>query len=152
VCGAFNPAAIRFGDEILLLLRVAEDCPAPEGRAAVPVARIEAAVGRPEILDVSLDDPGVRLKGTRGILYRGADYLSTMSHTRIARSWDGVPFQVDDAPFIFPSDAGESFGVEDARVTRFGDTCYINYTCVSPDGWGTALASTQDFRTIERRG
>ena len=28
VRGAFNAAAVRFGDEVLLLLRVAEDCPA----------------------------------------------------------------------------------------------------------------------------
>ena len=152
VRGAFNPAAIRFGDEVLLLLRVAEDCPARDGHAAVPVARIEAGVGHPEVLEVSLEDPDVRLKDTRGIVYRGVDYLSTMSHIRIARSRDGVHFQVDDTPFIFPGDASECFGVEDARVTRFGDTFTINYTCVSPDGWGTALATTRDFRTIERRG
>ena len=152
VRGAFNPAAVRFGDEVLLLLRVAEDCPARDGHAAVPVARIEAGVGRPEILEVSLDDPDVRLKDTRGIVYRGVDYLSTMSHIRVARSRDGVHFQVDDTPFIFPGDDSECFGVEDARVTRFGDTYYINYTCVSPDGWGTALATTQDFRSIARQG
>ncbi|MBK1631820.1 glycosidase [Thiohalocapsa halophila] len=152
VRGAFNPAAVRFDGEVLLLLRVAEDCPAREGRVAVPVASIEAGVGRPEILELSLDDPDVALKDTRGIVYKGLDYLSTMSHIRIARSRDGVSFQVDDTPFIFPGDASECFGVEDARVTRFGDTFAINYTCVSPDGWGTALATTRDFRTIERRG
>ena len=116
------------------------------------MARIEAGVGRPEILDVSIDDPDVRLKYTRGSVYRGVDYLSTMSHIRIAMSRDGMHFQVDDTPFIFPGDASECFGVEDARVTRFGDTYTINYTCVSPDGCGIALATTQDFRTIERRG
>ena len=152
VRGAFNPGAVRFGDEVLLLLRVAEDCPAREGHAAVPVARIEPGGGRPEVLEVSLDDPDVRLKDTRGIVYQGVDYLSTLSHIRIARSRDGMHFEVDETPFIFPGDASESFGVEDARVTCCGDTYYINYTCVSPDGWGTTLATTRDFRTIERRG
>ncbi len=69
VRGVFNPAAVRFGDEVLLLLRVAEDCPARDGHAAVPVARIEAGVGHPETLEVSLEDPDVRLKDTRGIVY-----------------------------------------------------------------------------------
>lgn len=143
---------MRFGDEVLLLLRVAEDCPPRDGHAAVPVARIEAGKGRPEILEVALDDPAVQLKDTRGIVYQGVDYLSTLSHIRIARSRDGVQFQVDDEPFIFPGYESESFGVEDARVTRIGDSYYINYTCVSPDGWATALATTKDFRNIERRG
>lgn len=152
VRGVLNPGAVRFGDEVLLLLRVAEDCPAADGQVAVPFARIEAGVGHAEVLDVRLDDPEVQLKDSRGIVYRGVDYLSTMSHIRIARSRDGVNFRVDDAPFIFPADASECFGVEDARVTRFEDSFTINYTCVSPDGWGTALATTRDFRTIDRRG
>lgn len=153
VCGAFNPGAVRFGDEILLLVRVAENVPAGEGRAAVPIVRFDDdGNGRPDVLDVSLDDPEVRLKDTRGIVYRGVDYLSTLSHLRLARSRDGVHFDVDREPFLFPSDASEVFGVEDARVTRIDDTYWINYTCVSIDGWATALASTTDFRTVHRHG
>lgn len=152
VRGAFNPAATRIGDEVILLLRVAEDCPAPAGRAAVPVARISRGRGFPEMLEVPLDDPEVRTKDTRGIVYRGRDYLSTMSHIRIARSADGVHFTVDEASFIFPADPSERFGVEDARITRIGGVYYINYTAVSPDGWATALASTRDFKSLTRHG
>lgn len=152
VRGAFNPGAIRFGDEILLLLRVAEDCPAPAGEIAVPAVEFRGGRGVPGILRVRRDDPDVRLKDTRGIVYRGRDYLSTMSHIRIARSADGVRFTVDPAPFIFPAGPAEAYGVEDARVARIDGTCCINYTCVSADGWATALATTDDFRTVRRRG
>jgi len=152
VQGAFNPGAVKYGDEILLLLRVAENCDPRPGEVAVPVVEFENEVGRPGVLRLSLDDPDVRLKDTRGVLYKGVDYLSTMSHIRLARSRDGVHFTVDEAPFLFPSTPNEIYGVEDARVTRIGEFYYINYTCVSPDGWATALASTRDFRTVTRHG
>ena len=152
VRGAFNPGAIRFGDEILLLLRVAEDCPAADGEVAVPRVDIKDGVGVPSVLRVSVDDPDVVLKDTRGVVYKGQDYLSTMSHIRIARSVDGVNFEVDSEPFIFPSVDSEVYGIEDARVTLIDGAYYINYSCVSADGWATALATTSDFKSIERRG
>ncbi|NQT93926.1 MAG: glycosidase [Lentisphaerae bacterium] len=152
VRGAFNPGAIRFGDEILLLLRVAEDCPATGGEIAVPTVDIEDGRGTPSLLRVRQDDPDVQRKDTRGIVYRGRDYLSTLSHIRIARSRDGVHFKVDDEPFIFPSTPAEMYGVEDARVVRIDGTYTINYTCVSSDSWATALATTTDFRTVTRHG
>jgi len=152
VRGAFNPGATRFGDEILLLLRVAEDCPAAEGEVAVPKVDVVDGKGVPGVLRMRTDDPDVQLKDTRGVVYKGRDYLSTMSHIRVARSRDGVHFTVDEKPFIFPSSAEDIYGVEDARVTRIDGTYYINYTCVSGDGWATALASTEDFKTIKRLG
>lgn len=152
VRGAFNPGAARVGDEVILLLRVAEDCPAEEGKIAVPTVRLKDGVGYPDVLHVEVADPHVQLKDTRGVVYRGVDYLSTLSHLRLARSQDGVHFQVAPEPFLFPSDPSERFGVEDARITKLGDTFYISYTCVSPDGWATALATTRDFRSVERRG
>ena len=152
VKGAFNPGAVRYGDEIILLLRVAEDCEAGPGEAAVPIVEFEGDVGRPGVLRVNLDDPHVVLKDTRGLLYKGIDYLSTLSHIRLARSRDGRHFTVDDEPFLFPSSPHDAYGVEDARVTRIDDIYYINYTCVSPDGWATALASTRDFKKVTRHG
>lgn len=153
VRGAFNPGAIRFRDEILLLLRVAEDCPsASEDDIAVPTVKIRDGQGVPGVLRVSRQDPAVQLKDTRGVVYRGRDYLSTMSHIRIARGRDGVNFRVDDKPFIFPSVDSEIYGVEDARAVYINGSCYINYTCVSSDGWATTLATTEDFRSINRLG
>jgi len=152
VRGAFNPGATVYNDEVLLFLRLAEDCIPKEGYAAVPYYRFDGNSGTPEILEVSLDDPDVQLKDTRGVVYKGKDYLSTMSHIRIARSKDGVNFTVDEKPFLHPVVEYEAFGVEDARVTRIDDTYYINYTVVSGDGFGTALASTTDFININRMG
>ena len=150
--GAFNPAACRFGEEVLLLLRVAEDVPAEEGRVSVPVVDFSGGTARPDVLSVRRDDPEVTLRDTRGLRYRGVEYLSTMSHLRIARSRDGVAFTVDETPFLLPEDPSERFGVEDARITQIGGTYWINYTAVSADGWATALASTTDFASVERHG
>src|SRR2546429_9401097 len=94
VRGVFNPAATLFGDEILLLLRVAEDCEASADEVAVPIARIESGVGRPDILRLSRRDPNVDLSDSRYVVYLGQTYLSTLSHLRLARSRDGVHFAV----------------------------------------------------------
>jgi len=152
VRGVSNPGAVRFGNEILLLLRIAENCPATEGEVAVPKVDFVDGRGVPGVLRVKTGDPDVRLKDTRGFVYKGRDYLSTMSHIRLARSRDGVHFTVDDAPFLFPSSAEDIYGVEDARVVKMENRYYISYTCVSGDGWATALASTENFETIERHG
>jgi predicted GH43/DUF377 family glycosyl hydrolase len=152
VRGAFNPGATEYDGEIILLLRVAEECIASDGYAAVPTVEITDGVGQPKRFEVRLDDPDVKLKDTRGIVYKGKDYLSTMSHIRLARSRDGVNFTVDDEPFLFPSRSEEIYGVEDARIARMGDTYYINYSCVSEDSWGTSLAVTKDFINVERKG
>ena len=46
----------------------------------------------------------------------------------------------------------EEFGVEDPRITAFGDRYYFTYVAVSRHGAATALASTTDFRHFERHG
>ncbi|HEC34754.1 MAG TPA: glycosidase [Chloroflexi bacterium] len=152
VLGAFNPGAVRFGDEVLLLLRVAEGCEPREGIARVPVYRFEEGRSYPDILEFRLDDPAVELKDTRGVIYQGRSYLSTISHIRLARSKDGVHFTVGDRPFLYPADPSEEYGVEDARVTLIDSRYYINYTAVSRDSWATTLAVTEDFQTVERLG
>lgn len=152
VKGAFNPGAVEYNGEIVLLLRVAEDCIPKDGYTSVPYYTFKNGIGTPEILEKSLNDPDIKLKDTRGVVYKGQDYLSTLSHIRLARSKDGVHFTVEEKPFIYPCEPSECFGVEDARVTRLGDTYYLTYTAVSPDGWATALAATKDFLTIERKG
>jgi predicted GH43/DUF377 family glycosyl hydrolase len=152
VLGAFNPGAIRFGDEILLLMRVAERCEQQEGRVRLPVYRFTDKGSQLEILDLDASDPEVTLKDTRGVFYRGRDYLSTMSHIRLARSKDGFDFTVEEKPFIYPTNQSEEYGVEDARATFIDGRYYVNYTAVSRDSWATALAVTGDFQTVERKG
>ena len=152
VKGTFNPGAVQHNEEIILLLRVAEDCVPRKDYISVPYYRFKNGRGFPEILEKPLNDPQIILKNSRGVVYKGRDYLSTMSHIRLARSRDGINFTVDPGPFIYPCSQSESFGVEDARVTKIGNLYYITYTAISGDSWATALATTADFAGIERKG
>jgi predicted GH43/DUF377 family glycosyl hydrolase len=152
VRGAFNPGATVFGDEVLLLLRVAETCEPKEGYIRIPTYRFDDGHPRPDIMEFKTGDPDVKLKDTRGVAYEGRDYLSTTSHIRIAWSRDGLHFTVDEKPFIFPVDETEAYGIEDARVTFIDGKHYISYTAVSQDSWATALAVTEDFKSVERKG
>lgn len=83
--------------------------------------------------------------------------LRGISHLTVARSADGVTnWVVDDTPLLAP-DPGrreESWGVEDARLTRVDelDAWVITYTSFGPGGPGVSLAVTADFRTVERLG
>ncbi|MBN1845466.1 MAG: glycoside hydrolase family 130 protein [Sedimentisphaerales bacterium] len=152
VLGAFNPGAVAFGGEILLLLRTAEGCVEQPGRIRVPTYRCQDGDGYPDILEFSRDNPDVSLKDTRGVVYKGRNYLSTASHIRLARSRDGIHFDVEDKPFIYPTGEQEIYGVEDARVTAIDGRYYINYTAVSGDSWATMLAVTDDFVSVEKKG
>ena len=85
VLGAFNAGATVFGDEIILLLRVAEGCVEREGCVRTPVYRFEGGEARPDVMEFDADDPDVSLKDTRGVVYKGQDYLSTMSRSEERR-------------------------------------------------------------------
>jgi len=73
VVGAFNPGAVRFQDEIILLLRVAENCVPEKGKIRVPVYRFDSGKGVPEVREFDEKDPEVVLKDTRGVVYRGPE-------------------------------------------------------------------------------
>ncbi|MCF7790780.1 MAG: glycoside hydrolase family 130 protein [Victivallales bacterium] len=152
VVGAFNPAAVKFGNETLLLLRVAEECVKVKNKIRVPAYKFVNGDGIPQVLEFDKADPDVKLKDTRGVVYKGIDFLSSLSHIRIARSEDGVNFTVDDKPFIYPQNEQEKYGIEDARVTYIDGKYYINYTIVSENSWSTALSVTEDFKTHKRLG
>ncbi|MGQ0641105.1 MAG: glycoside hydrolase family 130 protein [Gemmatimonadaceae bacterium] len=151
VVGVFNPAAIRHAGEVVLLLRVAE---APRD---VPNGIIAAAVYDADTRQVVIKHwhrhaQGVDVSDPRMFVADGRTWLTSISHLRVARSSDGIHFDVESVPALSAATPYESFGVEDARVTRVGDTYWINYTAVSPYGIATALASTKDFRTFARHG
>ena len=126
VLGAFNPGAVRYGDEIIFLLRVAEGWEPKEGYVHTPLYRIDRGKTYPDVMEFDVSDPEVTLRDTRGVHYRGRECLSTMSHIRLARSRDGVRFTVEDEPFIYPASESEEYGVEDARVTFIDGRYYIN--------------------------
>jgi predicted GH43/DUF377 family glycosyl hydrolase len=71
---------------------------------------------------------------------------------RLARSRDGVNFEVANCPVITGGSEYETFGVEDPRISLIEGTYYIDYVGVSPLGVTTCLASTRDFASFARHG
>ena len=151
VVGVFNPAAIRHDGEVVLLVRVAEAArDVSNGMVAAPV--FDVGTGRVEITQWDRNAPGVDVSDPRMLVVDGRTWLTSISHLRVARSTDGIHFEVEPAPALSAATPYESFGVEDPRITHLGGTYWINYTAVSPYGIATGLASTKDFRTFERHG
>src|SRR5436309_1807150 len=111
---------------------------------------------RPDLRVVGAFNPGVtRQDGETVLLLRVADgpsWLTSISHLRVARSTDGIHFDIETSPALAPATPYEAFGVEDARISRIGETYWINYTAVSSHGIATGLASTYDFKKFERHG
>lgn len=86
-------------------------------------------------------------------------YEGYVSSLGIATRMADGSFALDDEPLIAPVSGGpDALGCEDARVTRLGDRYYITYTALSEPaatataGAGIGLATTSDWRTIERHG
>jgi predicted GH43/DUF377 family glycosyl hydrolase len=151
VVGVFNPAAIRIGEETVLLLRVAE---APRD---VPADHVAAPIYDPASRGVIVktwlkSTPGLNTSDSRLIVVGRDTFLTSISHFRRARSRDGLHFEVDAQPAYSSQHALESFGVEDPRITKIEDTFWINYTAVSSAGITTALASSKDLISFERHG
>jgi predicted GH43/DUF377 family glycosyl hydrolase len=113
---------------------------------------------------VPRDLPGLDLSDPRTIRYRNTaggftpgqdeftDYLSHISHLRVARSADGETFSFDPPVRITPLEPTEAYGVEDPRITQIDGLYHITYVAVSRLGITTARLTTQDFRTFERHG
>jgi predicted GH43/DUF377 family glycosyl hydrolase len=151
VLGVFNPAVARYDGQTILLLRVAE---APRklssGLAAAPI--FNADTGRIEIKRWQVTAKGPDVSDARLVVDDGHTWLTSMSHFRVARSTDGIHFEVEGLPALTAANVYESFGVEDPRITEIDGTYWITYTGVSHYGIGTGLASTRDFKKFERHG
>lgn len=153
VVGVMNAGVARLGNEVVLLLRVAERPRSADGAAEVyrvPVYDHEA--NTVVIKEFDTRNPAYRLVDPRVILTPEGKYLTSMSHLRVARSRDGIHFHVEAQPALFPAHWYEMYGIEDPRITPMGDRYYVNYSAVSRYGVATALASTPDFRTFVRHG
>lgn len=151
VLGVFNPAVARHDGQVVLLLRVAE---APRrmsiGLAAAPI--FNAETGRIEIKRWQITAKGPDVSDPRLVVDNGRTWLTSMSHLRVARSTDGIHFEVEGLPALVAATAYEGFGIEDPRITQLDGVYWITYTAVSNYGIGTGLASTTDFRKFERHG
>ena len=145
VAGAFNAGVARGGDNLVLVLRIAER-PKEQAQGWVAAPSWNKNSGDLDVLrirEVDLDAPAT---DPRLFRYRGVTYLTTVSHLRCARSTDGVHFEIDLQPALRPELPSESFGIEDPRVTWLEPFWWITYTAVSPLGLTTALARTEDLR------
>lgn len=151
VVGAFNPGVVRVGDETVLLLRVAEaPCDVAADEVASPI--YEHSSRSVVVRTWKKSTPDIDLRDRRVIVVGGETFLTSLSHLRLARSKDGLAFQVDKSPALEAAHPLEAFGLEDARITEIDGRYWINYTAVSSAGIATALASTKDFVHFERHG
>jgi beta-1,4-mannooligosaccharide/beta-1,4-mannosyl-N-acetylglucosamine phosphorylase len=75
----------------------------------------------------------------------------------VARSTNGLHFEVSDKPFMVPSEEAEykeyeNMGVMDARITQMEDQYYFTYIASGQHGECLGLARTKDFQAVERLG
>jgi predicted GH43/DUF377 family glycosyl hydrolase len=150
IIGTFNPGAIAIGDEVILLVRVAERLRERRaGHTALPRWQSGAGLNVDWIANEEFDLLDARVvRRKRDGLVR----LTSVSHLRLLRSCDGRSIDREGAARFEPQSEFEEFGIEDPRITRIGDTYWFTYVAVSRHGPATALASTKDFATFTRHG
>lgn len=150
VVGAFNPGAVRTKEEVVLLVRVAEQ-PKERRSGFTALPRWDANAGLTidwmSNADLEAIDPRVVRCKSDGRLR-----LTFISHLRVVRCGDGRSVRAIDPATFQPHGDLEEYGVEDPRITAIGDRFYFTYVAVSRHGPATALASTADFRSFERHG
>jgi len=156
IVGAFNPGAARVGDQIVLLVRVAQGCTREKsGWLYSPRSRLEEGrvVYEIDCLKVHARD-GAR-DHRKPLLENGRRRLAFISHLEIVHlGADGYSVErIAPHDELFGRTDDEEYGVEDPRITKIGDTYYITYVSVSSRmGVSTSLMSTEDFRSFQRHG
>ena len=151
VVGVFNAGAAVYGDEIILLLRVAQRAK-DTGGSIYRCPMFDEEQGKITLLEFDRNDKSCNFSDTRNISKDGKNYTTSMSHLQIARSKDGENFKIDDKPFITGDNKYETLGTEDPRITKIGDKYYITYTAVSHCGISVMLCVTEDFKTCKKLG
>jgi predicted GH43/DUF377 family glycosyl hydrolase len=150
VVGVFNPGAVRVGDEVILLVRVAER-PSERRAGFTGLPRWASAGGLTVdwVPDAELEpiDPRVVRQKADGLVR-----LTFISHLRVVRCGNGRAVQEVTGVTLQPQEEVEEFGIEDPRITPLDGRFFFTYVAVSRHGPATALASTADFRTFERYG
>src|SRR5262245_20916817 len=146
VVGAFNPGAVRAGDEIVLLVRVAER-PREQRPGFTGLPRWDPVQGLTIdwVTNIELDrlDPRVVRRKADGLVR-----LTFISHLRVVRCGNGRAVREITEVALRPQAEVEEFGVEDPRITPLDGRFYFSYVAVSRHGPASALASTSDFRTF----
>jgi beta-1,2-mannobiose phosphorylase / 1,2-beta-oligomannan phosphorylase len=129
---------------------------APELFRRHPGNPILTAADWPTAVNVVFNPAAVDVEGETVLLAR-VEARTGISHLTVARSANGVDgWQVESEPLLAPVKGIESeqWGFEDARVVwvdeldRYAITC----TAYGPTGPAVFLATTEDFRSVERIG
>lgn len=145
-----NPGVFEFDGKVWLIIRVAERPAQKEGIISFPVLKGAAGI---DIIEIPLDDPALDASDPRVINYKGADYLTTLSHLRLFCSEDGIHFtEPEGYPALHGEGPLQSFGIEDCRVSRVDDTWYLTFTAVSPNGVGVGMRSTKNWKDFTAHG
>jgi len=154
--GTFNAGVVDRDGNTVMLLRVAESVHSDDpNEVKVPVMEQQGEHCVLTIRSFFRDDPTYDFSDPRTVVLRSDPstlFLTSLSHIRVATSRNGLDFDVQDQPFIYPSHRYELFGCEDPRVTRIDGRYYINYSSVSDLGIATSLAVTDDFQSVEKLG
>lgn len=150
VVGVFNPGAVRAGDEVVLLVRVAER-PRERRLGFTGLPKWDPVGGLtvdwvPDAELVPVDQRVVRQKAD------GLVRLTFTSHLRVVRCGNGRAVREITGFTFHPQEEVEEFGVEDPRITLLGGRFYFTYVAVSRHGPASALASTTDFQSFARHG
>jgi len=150
VIGVFNPGVACHNDETVFLVRVAERPICKEGECLVPV--FDAVSREIRIRRFLLADSKIDVSDARVVKTPEGNYLTSISHLRVARLQPDGSFRVDQQPALMPQTEYEAYGIEDPRITLIGDVYYVTYSAISDRGIVAALATTRDFREFERAG
>ncbi len=152
VIGVFNCGVARFKGEILLLMRVAE-IPINTVLKKILVPMLDIKTNKIVVKGFNKADSSVDSSDSRFVRKPSKQYLTSISHFRVARSENGIDFNINEKPAMFPENKYERFGIEDPRITLIDGKYYISYSAVSDiTGITTCLASTTDFITFTRHG
>jgi predicted GH43/DUF377 family glycosyl hydrolase len=152
VACVFNCGVVRFNSETLLLMRVAE-IPVNNSPQIELAPMLNEKTGKLIVKEFNKADSSLDFSDPRIIKSSAMYYLSSISHFRIARSKNGIDFEVEKKPAMFPENKYERFGIEDPRITRIGEKYFISYSAISDiTGITVCLASTTDFVKFARHG
>lgn len=149
VIGVFNPAVTLYKGQTIMLARVAER---PRQDDAdyykLPVSQNKGI----EILRIPKSDKAYDYSDGRVIKNSNKNYLTSISHFRVARSANGIDFSFDGEAWVLPDNIYEEYGIEDPRITEIEGRFYITYSAISGCGINVGLMVTDDFVKFEKLG
>src|SRR6266404_2093172 len=150
VIGVFNPGAIATPEGVRLLVRVAER-PKERRPGYHPSPRLDP-ITKEMVVDWIPEEECLRDQRVIKHKKDGLARLTSISHLRVVHSRDGKTVDSVQGARFEPATEYEEYGIEDPRITRFGEIYYFTYVAVSRHGAATALACTTDFKSFRRHG